>query len=112
PMTTTGQFNGNSQAENDWSRTGIIAKYGAYSCIASFLALAIIVGGRLVPSLNSYANLMNACAYAAVGLGTVVLLVMKIQLEGGYGKLLFGSTEGNENTSESKMGAGSWKGSE
>ncbi|KAJ3217587.1 hypothetical protein HDU81_000812 [Chytriomyces hyalinus] len=100
PTSSTGQFNGNSEAQKQWNRTSIIAKYGAFSCGASFLALTITVGSRLVPSLNPSLNLMNACAYSAAASCTIILLVMKIKLEGGYG--LFGSAVKSEFASTAK----------
>ncbi|KAI8822742.1 hypothetical protein BJ741DRAFT_715278 [Chytriomyces cf. hyalinus JEL632] len=93
PASSTGQFNGNIEAQKQWNRTSIIAKYGAFSCISSFLTLAIIVGGRLIPSLVSSLNLMNACGYSAAASGAIILLVMKIKLESGCGKLFESTTK-------------------
>ncbi|KAJ3222367.1 hypothetical protein HDU81_009939, partial [Chytriomyces hyalinus] len=95
PTSSTGQFSGNSEAHKQWNRTGIIAKYGAFSCGASFLVLAFIVANQLVPPPNEYMNLLSACGYSAAGLSAITLLVMKIKLEGGYGKL-FASTAKSE----------------
>ncbi|KAJ3248233.1 hypothetical protein HDU77_008206 [Chytriomyces hyalinus] len=92
PTSSTGQFSGNREAKKQWDRTSIIAKYGAYSCAASFLSLAIIVGNQLLPSLNAYANLLIVCAYSCAVMTSIVLLVMKIKLDAGYGKLLCGNT--------------------
>ncbi|KAI8830817.1 hypothetical protein BJ741DRAFT_618750, partial [Chytriomyces cf. hyalinus JEL632] len=80
PLSSTGQFNGNSEAKKQWNRTSIIAKYGAFSCGASVVSLGIIVGNQLLPSLNAYANLLIVCAYSGAAMTSIVLLVMKIKL--------------------------------
>ncbi|KAJ3249337.1 hypothetical protein HDU77_007768 [Chytriomyces hyalinus] len=96
PTSSTGHFNGNSEAQKQWNRTSIIAKYGAFSCALSFLALAIIAANALFLSLNTHVNLVTACGYSVAGLNAIILLVMKIKLEGGSWKLLFGSTVKSE----------------
>ncbi|KAI8825490.1 hypothetical protein BJ741DRAFT_631968 [Chytriomyces cf. hyalinus JEL632] len=101
PTTSTGQFNGNSEAQKQWYRTSIIAKYGAFSCGASFLTLAMIVADALFLPLSAYTNLLSTCAYFAAGLAAIILLVMKIKLEGGYGNL-FASTAKSEECTKTK----------
>ncbi|TPX53198.1 hypothetical protein CcCBS67573_g09737 [Chytriomyces confervae] len=96
PTTSTGHLNGNKEAQRQWNRTSIIAKYGAFSCGASFLTLAIIIVNVLFPSMNAHANLLCAGSYFATALSAIILLVMKIKLEGGFGKSLFGSTAKSE----------------
>ncbi|KAJ3400974.1 hypothetical protein HDU80_006450 [Chytriomyces hyalinus] len=111
PTASSGQFNGNKEAANQWRRTGIISKYGLLSTCLSFVGLGILVGSQLFPSLNAYVNLMHAFAYVTACCLAVVLLAMKMELEGGYSKVFVSSRQSPNHSSQSK-GESNWLQSE
>ncbi|KAI8827597.1 hypothetical protein BJ741DRAFT_629283 [Chytriomyces cf. hyalinus JEL632] len=76
--------------------------YGLLSTCLSFVGLGILIPSELFPSLNAYVNLMHACAYSVACLLAVVLLAMKMELEGGYSKLFASSYQSTNYSSQSK----------
>ncbi|KAJ3247147.1 hypothetical protein HDU77_008711 [Chytriomyces hyalinus] len=102
PTTLSGRFNGNSEAANQWRRTEVVARYGLLSTCLSFVGLGILIPSELFPSLNAYSNLMHACAYSVACWLAVVLLAMKMELEGGCSKLFASSYQSTNYSSQSK----------